>query len=435
MIVHTDHDRKIGCPRCGYDLRGAIATWTERCPLQGTCAECGLQFVWAEVLHPEKFLPLWCVEFVRPRRKFGRACCSTFVRSFLPWRFWSVLKMSSPIRARRIALYMFSLLLPWLLCYVSIQSIAAVRMRSSVLQQIPQTQAATLQRLAQLQANPSPRRIHYRRQYFDRRQRLKSLQQEGLTQEQPTDPSYRAVRDAKQRNHRNFIESVEAEGLEAWIARMVQRDLQVLQADAQLQVTVSHSYLSAALEAVCFPGRTASSGTITYGFNATPYPAPSALHSDLRTSFIGRYSPAFDMYTFSKTLASLYLALWVWLLFPLTFLLLPVSRRKAKVRWAHLFRITAYAAFIPSAAITAVLVAVSLGYALDNLQGTAIGWAHLISRVVMIPMLIIWWASAIKRYLRIPHSWAVAVLLTSMLCLVFLAVLWAVFPDFLLALW
>ena len=100
-----------------------------------------------------------------------------------------------------------------------------------------------------------------------------------------------------------------------------------------------------------------------------------------------------------------------------------------------MFRITAYAAFIPSTAITAVLVAVSLGYAFDSLQGTAFGWGDLISRVVMIPMLIIWWAVAIKRYLHIPHNWAVAVLLTSMLSLVFLAVLWAIFPKFLLSLW
>ncbi len=421
------------CPRCGYDLRGAIATWMERCPIQGTCAECGLQFVWAEVLHPEKFSPLWCVEFVRQHRKFGRACCSTFIRSFRPWRFWSAIKMSLPIRARRISLYMLCLLLPWLLCYVSIQSIAAVRMRSSVLQQIPQTQAATLRRLAQLQANPSPRRIHYRQQYFDRKQRLGLLQR--MSQEFTTDSGQSAVESAQQANIRKFVESVEAEGLEVWVARMVQRDLQFLQSSAQMSVTISHSNLSAALEAICFPWRTKSSGTITYGFSATPYPAPSELHSDLRISFIGRYSTAFGEFVFSKTLASLVLAMWVWLLFPLTFLLLPVSRRRAKVRWAHLFRITAYAAFIPSAAITAVLVAVSLGYASDGLQTAAFGWGHLICRYAMIPMLIIWWASAIKRYLHIPHHWAVVFLLTSMLSLVFLAVLWALFPDFLLALW
>ncbi len=96
---------------------------------------------------------------------------------------------------------------------------------------------------------------------------------------------------------------------------------------------------------------------------------------------------------------------------------------------------TGYAAFIPSAAITAALIVVSLAYAFDGLQATAFGWGHLISRYVMIPMLIIWWATAIKRYLHIPHSWAVVVLLTSMLSLVFLAWLWAVFPDFVLAMY
>ncbi len=426
MIVHVDHDRKIACPRCGYDLRGAIATWIDQCPLHGTCAECGLRFVWAEVLHPEKFSPLWCVEFVRQRRKFGRACCATFIRSFRPWRFWSALKMSLPIRWQRIALYMLSLLLPLLLCYVSIQSIAAVRVRSIVLIEIQQTRADTLRRIAQYQVNPSPRRIHYRQRYFDRKQRLRSLQQE-----QPTDAGRSAIEIAKQANTRNFVDAIEAEGLEVWVARMVQRDLQILQANSQIPVTVSHTYVSAALEAICFPWRTTSSGIITYGFSPAPYPAPAELHSMFRRNLIGRSSS--DKYAFAKTLASLVLALWVWLAFPLTFILLPVSKRRAKVRWAHLFRVTGYAAFIPSAAITVVLVIVSLGYVFDSLQAAAFGWAHLISRSVMIPMLIIWWATAIKRYLRIPHSWAVAILLTSMLSLVFLGVLWVVLPDLALA--
>ena len=435
----TDDSKSIAirsrCPRCGYDLRGAIGTWADQCPLQGTCTECGLQFAWAEVLHPEKFSPLWCVEFVRQRRKFGRACCATFIRSFRPSRFWSALKMSLPIRWRRIALYVLSLLLPLLLCYVSLQSIAAVRVRNSVLQELQQAQANTRQEIAQYQASIGRRRDRYRQEYIDRKQRLESLQQEALLQEQLTNPGQRASRTIQQRNLRNFIESVEAEGPDTWIDRMVQRDLQQLQPVAQIPVTISHTYLAAAVEAVCFPWRTTSSGTITYGLSAYPYPPPSELHSTFRRSFIGRYSSSFDEYAHFRTRASLGLALWVWLLFPLTFILLPVSRRRAKVRWAHLFRVTGYAAFIPSAVISAVLVVVSLGYAFDNRQATAFGWGHLISRYAMIPMLIIWWATAIKRYLHIQHSWAVAVLLTSMLSLVFLAGLWAVFPDFLIALW
>ncbi|MFB3106691.1 MAG: hypothetical protein ACE1ZA_17455, partial [Pseudomonadales bacterium] len=327
--------------------------------------------------------------------------------------------MSLPIRWRPIGLYMLSLLLPLLFCYVSIQSIAAVRVRSVVLRQVQQYQADALQRLAQYQANPSPRRIVYRRRYFDLKQ------QETLLQEVPTNSGQSAGETAEQTDIRNFVESIEAEGLEVWIARMVQRDLQRLQADAQLPVTISQSYLAGALEAVCVPWRTTSTGTIIYGFSVTPYPAPSELHSMFRRNLIGRSSS--DKYAFVKTVASLSLALWVWLLFPLTFFLLPVSRRRAKVRWAHLFRVTAYAAFIPSAVVTVVLVLVGLGYAFDGLQATAFGWGHLISRYVMIPMLIIWWATAIKRYLHIPHSWAVAVLLTSMLCLVLVGGVWLAF--------
>ena len=36
------------CPRCGYDLSGEIATWTEACPVRGLCTECGLEFAWGE---------------------------------------------------------------------------------------------------------------------------------------------------------------------------------------------------------------------------------------------------------------------------------------------------------------------------------------------------------------------------------------------------
>ncbi|MEE8155884.1 MAG: hypothetical protein V3T53_13105 [Phycisphaerales bacterium] len=117
------------CPRCGYDLRGAIGTWADQCPLHGTCAECGLQFVWAEVLHPEKFEPRWCVEFAPRWRQVSRACVGTFARSFWPFGFWRWLKMSMPIRWRRIFAYFVLLAFPFLIGYVAIQTAAVVRIR------------------------------------------------------------------------------------------------------------------------------------------------------------------------------------------------------------------------------------------------------------------------------------------------------------------
>jgi len=37
------------CPSCGYDLTGQIASWTQQCPLNGVCPECGHAYQWREV--------------------------------------------------------------------------------------------------------------------------------------------------------------------------------------------------------------------------------------------------------------------------------------------------------------------------------------------------------------------------------------------------
>ena len=39
----------------------------------------------------------------------------------------------------------------------------------------------------------------------------------------------------------------------------------------------------------------------------------------------------------------------------------------------------------------------------------------------MIPMFITWWAAAIRRYLHIPHAWAVSVLLSVVVFLLLVA--------------
>lgn len=45
--------RAIECPRCGYDLRGAVQSWRDVCPLEGRCTECGLEFRWGWVLREQ----------------------------------------------------------------------------------------------------------------------------------------------------------------------------------------------------------------------------------------------------------------------------------------------------------------------------------------------------------------------------------------------
>ena len=134
------------CPRCGYDLRGAVAAWRDACPMSGTCTECGLTFRWGEVLVPSKFEPPWCVEFTRPPQRFVWACLGTIGRSARPLRFWSALNMSMPVRPARLSAYIAVLVLPVLLSWIVMQTGAAIRIRL-----LMQQQAVSQQRLVQPQ--------------------------------------------------------------------------------------------------------------------------------------------------------------------------------------------------------------------------------------------------------------------------------------------
>ena len=96
-------DDPVRCPRCGYDQYGEIAQWTDRCPLESTCTECGLRIRWTDVLSPRRRGPRWCVEYAAGVRSFlGRGVC-TLLLAYWPWRFWSSLKMTHEIRWRGIA--------------------------------------------------------------------------------------------------------------------------------------------------------------------------------------------------------------------------------------------------------------------------------------------------------------------------------------------
>ncbi|MFO0835422.1 MAG: hypothetical protein U0638_10645 [Phycisphaerales bacterium] len=94
------------CPRCGYDLSGAVAAWNHAesasCPMRGTCSECGLEFAWGEVLNPEISVPAWSFEHARSQHM------SRFVRTLLlcfrPWRLWRSLQMHNSVNPARLVL-------------------------------------------------------------------------------------------------------------------------------------------------------------------------------------------------------------------------------------------------------------------------------------------------------------------------------------------
>src|SRR5688572_8005690 len=79
------------CPRCGYDLGGAVASWREECPLRTTCPECGLGIDCRDVLNPAfARLPMF-LEHAGRRR--GAALVVTAWRALRPRRFWRWVRM------------------------------------------------------------------------------------------------------------------------------------------------------------------------------------------------------------------------------------------------------------------------------------------------------------------------------------------------------
>ena len=94
------------CPRCAYDLSGTVATWKDRCPLEGVCTECGLRFVWWQVLalaqHPWLFEYHW-------RHKPLRRLVRTWLEALRPWRFWREVRLTDPIHLRPLGLVVLGL--------------------------------------------------------------------------------------------------------------------------------------------------------------------------------------------------------------------------------------------------------------------------------------------------------------------------------------
>src|SRR4051812_42242580 len=88
------------CPRCGYDLSGAIATWTETCPLNGLCTECGLTFENRMVLNER--LRRQARFFEVAMSSLTRACITTGQAALWPWKFWRWVMMEHEVRYGRM---------------------------------------------------------------------------------------------------------------------------------------------------------------------------------------------------------------------------------------------------------------------------------------------------------------------------------------------
>lgn len=114
------------CPRCGYDLQGQVAAWHPgfreeephaagegaKCPLTGTCSECGLTMEWADVLgRVRQVTRLFEVDNKQLARAFGW----TWLWSLLCWPLWKRLELHHAIRGDRLAAFACMTAIGWYL--------------------------------------------------------------------------------------------------------------------------------------------------------------------------------------------------------------------------------------------------------------------------------------------------------------------------------
>ena len=394
---------RADCPRCGYDQRGVIESWRDACPLVGTCTECGLEFSWSEVLEPDKHEPRWCVEYAPRRRLLPPPVRRTIFRSALPWWFWSSLKMSHDIRWRRIVVYLVMLSLVLLTCLAIQQGAVGYGVRRDMALRVQNEKA----QMASVQAALTTQLKHLGE--------YKTIAERGDGWEALQEKHFR--RELRDEDLAQIIKSQEA-----YIAQ--------LQGWLNGTYALSHSYTDAILEPILTPFSSWSNGSMTTPFTgAIAYPAPSMLHVEL---FIAQTNSWMrNEQLIERAVVALYglgAGATLFILLPPGFILLPATRRKAKVRWAHIARVAAYGAVIPTAIFSSLALAVAVAAVFEDAREGVLNWALRLATLVPAPLLVIWWAVAIRRYLRIPHALSLTLMLSAMNLLIVVAILWFIEP-------
>ena len=105
----------------------------------------------------------------------------------------------------------------------------------------------------------------------------------------------------------------------------------------------------------------------------------------------------------------------------LTYAALPITRRRCKVRWSHIVRVTLYG-YVMFAPAAVLLLAATPDMITRLTRG---GLLELVASVawMLTPLVeVAWWTAATSRYLRMPHAWAVGIAVTLVGMLFALAV-------------
>ena len=122
---------------------------------------------------------------------------------------------------------------------------------------------------------------------------------------------------------------------------------------------------------------------------------------------------------------ALYMTMTVTVLIPLSFVMLPSSMRRARIRWRHLLRVLVYGLPIPLvlAALGWMVFGVLIYRALVLQQGST--FRTELGLALPTILLSLWWYFAIRHYLRLKHSiWVAALLAVAVGMLTFGLFFW-----------
>lgn len=374
-------ERPVRCPRCGYDQRGVMQAWTEACPMQGVCSECGLELDWGPVVHPEKFEPLWCVEFARTILGFPRTVIRTLLHSFLPWLFWRDLKMSDPIRWGRLLSYVIVLLMLLPASYVLEQGAVATRV-------------------------------------------------------------YVEARSVSTNKNFLFTYMERSTSSAPWSADISQQQRMLIWRNRSMLYTVYRtrgasaslacSWPELTIHAIANPHQRIATLNLTGPWGTMPLTPTTGIHEEAYFASRSWRGGSPLTYIWERSLGWLVAGLIPAMGIPLGFIFLPISRKRAKVRWEHVARIALYSVFIPVLTLSLFALAMGAHFSIDVTGERMLGVMRWLSRWPMLVGLNVWWIFAIARYLKMPHGWAIAPLLTLMSILLVGAITYLTAPSILI---
>ncbi len=112
----------------------------------------------------------------------------------------------------------------------------------------------------------------------------------------------------------------------------------------------------------------------------------------------------------------------------LAFAALPITRRRCKVRWSHIVRVTlhGYALFFGPFAMAIMAVGAQEVPLPSGIPMTL----AILTWLLLVPSEVCWWSVATSTYLRMPHAWGVGIAVVMIGALLPLSVagrIWAAF--------